>query len=202
MPCDYKLYPENWFTEIRPLILRRAGARPERSIQANCEWCELENYATLTPSSPTRPEPSRVVLTIAHLDQDVTNNDPENLAALCQRCHLKWDRPWHLINAGLTRDRHRNQSLLPGIDPKEWRNHVKKKQLTHSFNVLLEEEDVSMLSMMAEKTSTNMSIVIRQAIKWRYLLEIDNVPTCSNGRPCFVPHMHTAPAPSTQGTPP
>ena len=33
----------------------------------------------------------RIVLTIAHLDHDPTNNDPDNLAALCQRCHNKHD---------------------------------------------------------------------------------------------------------------
>lgn len=35
---------------------------------------------------------SRVVLTVAHMDQDPANNDPANLRALCQRCHLAWDR--------------------------------------------------------------------------------------------------------------
>lgn len=33
----------------------------------------------------------RVVLTVAHLDQDARNNARENLAALCQRCHLTYD---------------------------------------------------------------------------------------------------------------
>ena len=28
-----------------------------------------------------------VVITIAHLNHDVTDNRPENLAALCQKCH-------------------------------------------------------------------------------------------------------------------
>lgn len=34
----------------------------------------------------------RVVLTVAHLDHDEKNNDPANLRALCQRCHLAHDR--------------------------------------------------------------------------------------------------------------
>lgn len=33
-----------------------------------------------------------IVLTVAHLDQDVNNNSPENLKALCQKCHLDYDR--------------------------------------------------------------------------------------------------------------
>ncbi len=36
-----------------------------------------------------------VVLTIAHLDHDPTHNDPSNLRAFCQRCHLRYDREHH-----------------------------------------------------------------------------------------------------------
>lgn len=35
--------------------------------------------------------PVRIIFTIAHLDHDPTNNDPENLRALCQRCHNRHD---------------------------------------------------------------------------------------------------------------
>ncbi len=34
----------------------------------------------------------KIILTVAHLDRDRTNNAPENLGALCQRCHLNHDR--------------------------------------------------------------------------------------------------------------
>ncbi len=34
----------------------------------------------------------RIVLTVAHLDQDPSNCARGNLAALCQRCHLNYDR--------------------------------------------------------------------------------------------------------------
>ena len=73
MPCDYKKYPKNWKTEIRPSILKRAGNK--------CEFCGVENY---------KPHPitgSKVVLTIAHLDHDISNNNDTNLRALCQKCH-------------------------------------------------------------------------------------------------------------------
>lgn len=42
-------------------------------------------------------KPKRVVLTIAHLDQDTHNNDEANLKALCQQCHLAHDRPFNLL---------------------------------------------------------------------------------------------------------
>lgn len=45
---------------------------------------------------------TKVILTIMHLDHDVTNNDYENLAAGCQRCHLKHDKQEHTKNAKAT----------------------------------------------------------------------------------------------------
>jgi hypothetical protein len=33
-----------------------------------------------------------IVLTIAHLDHNPAHNDMQNLGALCQRCHLNYDR--------------------------------------------------------------------------------------------------------------
>jgi 5-methylcytosine-specific restriction endonuclease McrA len=80
MPIDYKKYPPNWKSEMRPRILKRAGNR--------CEFCGAENH---------QPHPltgSKVVLTIAHLDHDPQNWDvkDERLAALCQKCHLAYDR--------------------------------------------------------------------------------------------------------------
>lgn len=82
MPVDYKRYPRNWKTEIRPRILRRA--------QHCCEQCGI-------PDRVLRGE-RLVVLTIAHLDQDVTNNADSNLAALCQRCHLNHDKWQHVAS--------------------------------------------------------------------------------------------------------
>ena len=46
---------------------------------------------------------SKVVLTVAHMDHNKANNDPANLRALCQRCHLDWDMDHHMANARRTR---------------------------------------------------------------------------------------------------
>lgn len=43
-----------------------------------------------------------VVLTIAHLDHDTTNNDYSNLKALCNRCHLRYDIEHHKRNSRAT----------------------------------------------------------------------------------------------------
>ena len=81
-PENVDLYPDDW-KEIRAEILERAGNQ--------CEICSVPNYADV----PRDKKSVRVVLTIAHLDHDPTNNgvlgDRPNLKALCQRCHNRWD---------------------------------------------------------------------------------------------------------------
>lgn len=39
---------------------------------------------------------TKIVITTAHLDRDPANNDRANLAALCQRCHLRYDIMQHV----------------------------------------------------------------------------------------------------------
>ncbi len=76
MPIDYKKYPKDW-KEIRARILERANNC--------CELCPAENY------KPHWKTGSKVVLTIHHINFDITDNRDVNLLALCQRCHLKLD---------------------------------------------------------------------------------------------------------------
>jgi 5-methylcytosine-specific restriction endonuclease McrA len=75
LPENKKRYPKNW-PEIRAAILQRANNK--------CEICGVENYTV-------RENGSRVVLTIAHLDHTPENCTGENLKALCQKCHNKYD---------------------------------------------------------------------------------------------------------------
>ncbi len=96
MPIDYRKYPPDWKTRIRPDILRRANNR--------CEICGVENGATVMRKEHC---PVKIVLTIAHLDHDRTNNDYGNLMALCQKCHLGLDMEQHRRNAAVTRARQR-----------------------------------------------------------------------------------------------
>jgi hypothetical protein len=50
----------------------------------------------------TRLRVTRIVLAAAHLDNDPTNNRLRNLRALCQRCHILYDRPHHLAQRWIT----------------------------------------------------------------------------------------------------
>lgn len=55
---------------------------------------------------------TRVVLTVAHLDHTPENCADDNLAALCQRCHLGYDLATHVRNARETRERRSGQVVL------------------------------------------------------------------------------------------
>lgn len=89
MPIDYKKYPANW-AEIREMVRARSGDRCEGS--PFYPECGAENGKAHPVTG------SRVVLTVAHLDHDTTNNSMENLRHWCQRCHLRYDRDLHLLH--------------------------------------------------------------------------------------------------------
>lgn len=97
-PENKNRYPANW-KEIREAVRKRAGDR--------CEWCGVPNrrYAfRFAPAKwmyrldwPTIDETDWVsvliVCTTAHVhDKRPENCDIDNLAFLCQRCHLDHDR--------------------------------------------------------------------------------------------------------------
>lgn len=125
MPINYNEYPANWKTEIRPAVLARAGNR--------CEHCGVRNHAIIhrfgkRPSDwvywPEGHEgdvwlldgkkPTRVVLTIAHLDHDKHNHQVslDRLAALCQKCHLGIDLNHHIANRKYGRNHKDNNYKL------------------------------------------------------------------------------------------
>ncbi len=121
MPIDYKNYPANWKTEIRPAIMQRANNC--------CEFCGVSNYKLIIRGNWEGIECYqdidgniydsntseiigkdyvgevhqtnkliKVVLTIAHLDNDTKNNSYGNLKALCQRCHNRYDVKFRKAN--------------------------------------------------------------------------------------------------------
>ncbi len=114
MPMNRKLYPRNW-----PKI--SASIRFGRA-QGRCEWCEVKD------GDPHPVTGSVVVLTVAHLGvawpdgrpgdkTDKHDVRPENLVALCQRCHLNFDRADHIEAARAGREQRRllREPMLPGL---------------------------------------------------------------------------------------
>ena len=108
MPIDYKKYPSNWLSEIRPRIMKRANNTCEfdgcdfkhgetvfsvKNKGRVISWFRDFNEADSHPKSGEmkngkiipNPKPVKVVLTIAHLDHDETNHDvkDERLKASC-----------------------------------------------------------------------------------------------------------------------
>lgn len=112
MPIRRHLYPDNW-PEISLQVRENAGWC--------CEWCQAPNKTVIQRKPVrTMPDwvevlfvhettgayestekmiwkrlkfhgLTRIILTTAHLDRDPGNNELDNLAALCQRCHLRYD---------------------------------------------------------------------------------------------------------------
>lgn len=123
MPCNYKEYHPEWKTKIRPDILERDNNC--------CKFCGVKNKSIIhrygkgindwqywpqgmESEAWTLDElkSTKIILTIAHLDHDKNNNDYDNLAALCQKCHLGIDLKHHMKNA---RDTNRKKKGLQNL---------------------------------------------------------------------------------------
>lgn len=110
-PENKARYPKGW-----PEISRR-----KREEAGNkCEWCKAPNRTLVyrfdtgeymlmdgavhdpnngdllgycKGSEAPKGRFIEIVLTVAHLDHTPENIDDDNLAALCQRCHNRYDQP-------------------------------------------------------------------------------------------------------------
>ncbi len=120
MPVDWSRYPTDW-KAISLRIRERDGQR--------CKWCGVANRAigardrydvwhdedSIHGMNSDHgyslfgdfPRMIKIVLTVAHIDRDPSNNADDNLASLCQRCHLRHDAQQHATNAAQTRRRQR-----------------------------------------------------------------------------------------------
>jgi hypothetical protein len=104
MPFDRRKYPKDWDRISRYIRFTRASGR--------CEGSPAYPHCRAQHGKPHPVTGSIVVLTVAHLDHDPTNNDLDNLAALCQRCHLTHDAAQHAANARTTRHRRQRHAQL------------------------------------------------------------------------------------------
>lgn len=119
MPIDYSQYHPKWSLISRLIRHHRAKNK--------CEWCSIGNgtvikrlnggafrlpcstdwdmiHSRIRHGNSSMTESlkyhgfSKIVLTVAHIDHDKTNNRFNNLAALCQKCHLSHDIKQHVEN--------------------------------------------------------------------------------------------------------
>lgn len=107
-PENKARYPKDW-PQISQRIRSRAGNRCEcegecglRHVEIEGEPLDLPPQLWVVPSVPPgrchavnkAPHPatkSMVVLTVAHLDHTPENCADDNLRAMCQRCHNRYD---------------------------------------------------------------------------------------------------------------
>jgi len=138
-PEKRALYPPDW-PEITREVRERDGRRCKRCLKPDRElvyvgpagqWLDQDEdgwrdeHGEIIGHCPEAYKETefgpqcrqiKVVLTVAHLDGDPTNNGVPgcrpNLAALCQRCHLRHDRRQHTESARKTRARRIGQAGL------------------------------------------------------------------------------------------
>lgn len=99
-PSERDRYPADWPAISLTIRADRAGWRCE--CHGECGHVHIGRC----PAAQRQPHPttgSNVVLTVAHLDHTPENCDPENLRAMCQRCHLAYDRDHHAATRAATR---------------------------------------------------------------------------------------------------
>lgn len=100
-PENRHRYPADWAEISHNIRFVRAGGRCECTGECGIDHggrCHLRHGERLT-------EKARVVLTTAHLDHTPENCAPENLRAMCQGCHLRYDRDHHAETARSTREK-------------------------------------------------------------------------------------------------
>lgn len=117
-----RAYVKGW-KAIRKRILERANYR--------CEHCgvwdgsegyrdargifheDKDEYQKRDFAGRTK---TKISLQIAHLDHNTLRNDDSNLAALCQRCHLRYDTKHHQTNRAETLRNKKAIGDLPGLE--------------------------------------------------------------------------------------
>ncbi len=138
MPVPRADYPPNW-EKLRAAVLLRCSGRcecigdcgvahrtlpaigdgplgVERRRQAEWDIATSTSDRCLALNGLDHPHTgSKVVLSTAHLCHDSKCDDLLHLKAMCQCCHLNYDRNQHAETRGRNRDKKRGQSRM--FDP-------------------------------------------------------------------------------------
>lgn len=107
-------YPKDW-PAISARIKARAGNRCE--CQGECGLHPpnpLPRRCVEVHGDPAKFAKGKIVLTVAHLgDPSPENCADDNLKAMCQRCHNRYDQPMRQQNAARTRrEKKQNHELF------------------------------------------------------------------------------------------
>ena len=99
MPMNRADYPPDWEEISHRIRFERAGGRCECDGRCGAHdgQCQAKH------GEPHPITGSMVWLTTAHLNHDTTDNRDTNLMAMCQYCHLSYDKHHHAETAARTR---------------------------------------------------------------------------------------------------
>jgi hypothetical protein len=95
-PENRDRYPADWGSISLRIRFDRAQGRCE--CDGRCgrpDWHVVDGRCTNMHGKPAAGTRTTVVLTTAHLDHTPENCDDANLMAMCQGCHLHYDRAHH-----------------------------------------------------------------------------------------------------------
>lgn len=92
-PSEKGRYPANWKDVSHYIRFVRAKGRCE--CQGECGRGTHEGRCPNRHGEPAYGTGSKVVLTTAHLNHTPEDVDPTILRAMCQGCHLHYDREHH-----------------------------------------------------------------------------------------------------------
>lgn len=116
-----KLYPPDWKQISQRIRFERAQGRCERCgvlhnafriYDPDGERVTTDLLEAETAKLVDRLKVSRIILTTAHLNGNIADSSDTNLAALCQRCHLRHDLPQHLKSRKVNKRKKSGQQLL------------------------------------------------------------------------------------------
>ena len=132
-------YAREWKSVIRPRILARAGDRCETCGAPNHKivirydrlpgwWFDIKTGAAVRPDGtiethvrgsemPADYRLVRIVLTVAHLNHVSGDDRDENLKALCQGSHLRYDLGKHRQTRAIRKDLMRPLLAAMAVSP-------------------------------------------------------------------------------------
>jgi len=95
-------YPPDWREISDRIRFDRAGGRCECEGECGLH-CHPPRRCDEWHGKPASYAKGSIVLTVAHLNHEESDCVDDNLKAMCQRCHLRYDRYQHRQNARTTR---------------------------------------------------------------------------------------------------
>ena len=117
-PENKDRYPDDWPQISRRIRFERAAGRCECTGQCRRRRPHVGRCAAV--NGQTNPATGATVwLTVAHLDHTPENCADENLAAMCQACHLAYDTDHHAETARATRAAERARWMEPLFVPEQ-----------------------------------------------------------------------------------